>query len=135
MFIFDKYINKYSISSKSMCEKLIKIKQNECGELHYCPSHQLYHLMFNNFHLMLDEEQYESLKTDVSEIDIKFWLDKFSDNLVKRKIPIPTHQENLILVFDIHEFIQLKSLFFNHQNHDDLMYLSTNQIEYQNIFN
>jgi len=84
---------------------------------------------------MLDEEQYESLKTDVSEIDIKFWLDKFSDNLVKRKIPIPTHQENLILVFDIHEFIQLKSLFFNHQNHDDLLYLSTNQIEYQNIFN
>ncbi len=135
MFIFDKYINKYRVSIESMCEKLIKIKQNECGELHYCPAHQLYHLMFNNFHLMLDEEQYESLKTDVSEIDIKFWLDKFSDNLVKRKIPIPTHQENLILVFDIHEFIQLKSLFFNHQNHDDLMYLSTNQIEYQNIFN
>ena len=135
MFIFDKYINKYSISSKSMCEKLIKIKQNECGELHYCPAHQLYHLMFNNFHLMLDEEQYESLKTHVSEIDIELWLDKFSDTLVKRKIPIPTHQENLILVFDIHEFIQLKSLFFNHQNHEDLLYLSTDQIEYQNIFN
>lgn len=135
MFIFDKYINKYSISSKSMCEKLIKIKQNECGELHYCPANQLYHLMFNNFHLMLDEEQYESLKTHVSEIDIEFWLDKFSDTLVKRKIPIPTHQENLILVFDIHEFIQLKSLFFNHQNHEDLLYLSTDQIEYQNIFN
>ena len=135
MFIFDKYINKYSISIKSMCEKLIKIKQNECGELHYCPAHQLYHLMFNNFHLMLDEEQYESLKTHVSEIDIEFWLDKFSDTLVKRKIPIPTHQENLILVFDIHEFIQLKSLFFNHQNHEDLLYLSTDQIEYQNIFN
>ena len=135
MFIFDKYINKYSISSKSMCEKLIKIKQNECGELHYCPAHQLYHLMFNNFHLMLDEEQYESLKTHVSEIDIEFWLDKFSDTLVKRKIPIPTDQENLILVFDIHEFIQLKSLFFNHQNHEDLLYLSTDQIEYQNIFN
>ena len=135
MFIFDKYINKYSISSKSMCEKLIKIKQNECGELHYCPAHQLYHLMFNNFHLMLDEEQFESLKTHVSEIDIEFWLDKFSDTLVKRKIPIPTHQENLILVFDIHEFIQLKSLFFNHQNHEDLLYLSSDQIEYQNIFN
>ena len=135
MFIFDKYINKYSISSKSMCEKLIKIKQNECGELHYCPAHQLYHLMFNNFHLMLDEEQYESLKTHVSEIDIKFWLDKFCDTPLKRKIPIPTHQENLILVFDIHEFIQLKSLFFNHQNHEDLLYLSTDQIEYQNIFN
>jgi len=118
-----------------MCEKLIKIKQNECGELHYCPAHQLYHLMFNNFHLMLDKEQYESLKAHVSEIDIEFWLDKFSDTLVKRKIPIPTHQENLILVFDIHEFIQLKSLFFNHQNQEDLLYLSTNQIEYQNIFN
>jgi hypothetical protein len=135
VFIFDKYINKYRVSIESMCEKLIKIKQNECGELHYCPAHQLYHLMFNNFHLMLGEEQYESLKTDVSEIDIKFWLDKFSDNLVKRKIPIPTHQENLILVFDIHEFIQLKSLFFNHQNHEDLLYLSTNQIEYQNTLN
>lgn len=118
-----------------MCEKLIKIKQNECGELHYCPANQLYHLMFNNFHLMLDEEQYESLKTHVSEIDIKFWLDKFCDTPLKRKIPIPTHQENLILVFDIHEFIQLKSLFFNHQNHEDLLYLSTDQIEYQNIFN
>ena len=118
-----------------MCEKLIKIKQNKCGELHYCPAHKLYHLMFNNFHLMLDDEEYESLKTHLSEIQIKFWLDKFSNAHVKRKIPIPTHQENLILVFDIHEFIQLKSLFSNHQNHEDLQYLSTDQIEYQNIFN
>lgn len=118
-----------------MCEKLIKINQNKCGELHYCPAHQLYHLIYNNFHLMLDKTQYESFKTYVSEIDLKFWLDKFSDTLVKRKIPIPTNQENLILVFDIHEFIQLKSLFFKHQNHEDLLYLSTDQIEYQNTLN
>ena len=118
-----------------MCKKLIKINQNKCGELHYCPAYQLYHLIFNNFHLMLDKTQYESFKTYVSEIDLKFWLDKFSDTLVKRKIPIPTQQENLILVFDIHEFIQLKSLFFEHQNHKGLLYLSTDQIEYQNTLN
>ena len=111
-----------------MCEKLIKIKQNECGELHYCPANQLYHLM-------LDEEQYESLKTHVSEIDIKFWLDKFCETTLKRKIPIPTHQENLILVFDIYEFINLKSLFFKQRNLDNLLYLSTNQIEYNIILN
>ena len=118
-----------------MCEKSIKIKQNECRELHYCPANQLYHLMFNNFHLMLDEEQYESLKTHVSEIDIKFWLDKFCETSLKRKIPIPTQQENLILVFDIYEFINLKSLFFNQRNLDNLLYLSTNQIEYNIILN
>jgi hypothetical protein len=84
---------------------------------------------------MLDEAQYESLKTHVSEIDVEFWFDTFSGTLVKRKIPIPTHQENLILVFDIHEFIQLKSLFYNHQNHEALLYLSTDQIEYQNTLN
>ena len=118
-----------------MCEKLIKIKQNECGELHYCPANQLYHLMFNNLHLMLDEEQYESLKTHVSQIDIKFWLDKFCYTPLKRKIPIPTHQENLILVFDIYEFINLKSLFFKQRNLDNILYLSTNQIEYNIILN
>ena len=84
---------------------------------------------------MLDEEQYESLKAHVSKIDIKFWLDKFCDTPLKRKIPIPIHQENLILVFDIKEFINLKSLFFNQRNQDNLLYLSTNQIEYNIILN
>ena len=65
-------------------------------------------MIFNNFHLMLDEEQYDLLKTHVSEIDIKFWLDKFCDTTLKIKIPIPTNQENLL-------------------------YLSTNQIEYNII--
>ena len=118
-----------------MCEKLITIKKNDCGELHYCPANQLYHLMFNNIHLILYEEQYKSLKKYVSEIQMRFWLDKFSDTLVKRKIPIPTSQENLILVFDIQEFIQLKSLLSNHQNHEDILYLSTDQIDYQNSLN
>lgn len=99
------------------------------------PCESIIPLMFNNFHLMLDEEQYESLKTHVSEIDIKFWLDKFCETTLKRKIPIPTQQENLILVFDIYEFINLKSLFFNQRNLDNLLYLSTNQIEYNIILN
>lgn len=118
-----------------MCEKLIKIKQNEYGELNYCTKDQLYHLMFNNFHLMLDQDEYESLKIYISEIDIKFWLDKFCDTSFRRKIPIPTIQENLILVFDIIEFINLKSLFFYHPNQENLLYLSTSQIEYNIILN
>jgi len=118
-----------------MCEKLIKIKENDCGELHYCKSCDMYHLIFKNFHFILSIKEYQDLKNHIDDIDIEFWLDKFGDTKVKRKIPIATSQENLILVFDIYEFIALKSLFFNQSKVNDIMYLSTDQIEYQTILN
>ena len=118
-----------------MCEKLIKIKENDCGELHYCESCNTYHLLYKNFHFVLNIKEYQALKNHINDIDIEFWLDKFGETKVKRKIPVATSQENLILVFDIYEFIALKSLFFNQQQVNEIMYLSTDQIEYQTILN
>ena len=55
-----------------MCEKLKKIKENDCGELHYCKSCKIYHLLFNNFHFVLKIEEYEALKNHINKIDIEF---------------------------------------------------------------
>lgn len=118
-----------------MCEKLKKIKENDCGELHYCKSCKIYHLLFNNFHFVFKIEEYEALKNHINKIEIEFWLDKFGNTIMKRKIPIPTLQENLILVFDIYEFIALKSLLNNENKKVGRIYLSTDQIEYQTILN
>lgn len=113
----------------------MKIKQNEYGELYYSNCDQNFHLVFNNLHFTLNNYQYNLLKSHILEIDIKFWLENFSDSTVKRKIPISTNQENLIMIFDIHEFINLKSLFCNHDVNNVGIYLSSNQIDYPNNLN
>lgn len=116
-----------------MCEKLTRINQNENGELLFCSTDNIYYLLFNNLHLVLNVEEYNSLKTIISEVDTTYWLDEFNNTSLKRKIPLPTALENLILVFDVDEFVNLKSLFFDGKKNS--LYLSSNQIDYEMILN
>ena len=62
-----------------------------------------------------------------------YWESQFENTAIKRKIPIPTCQENLILIFDKIEFNALKSLFFNKKDSNRL--LSLEEIEYNYILN
>ena len=49
----------------------------------------------------LDKEQLKKFKEYVAAIDIHYWLDYSANTTQRRKIPVPTFHQNLVLVFDI----------------------------------
>ncbi len=116
-----------------MCKKLQPISKNKYGEVYYCNDCNVHHVLFNNFHFILNKKQITALKKCINSIDIMYWESQFENTAIKRKIPIPTCQENLILIFDKIEFNAFKSLLFNKKNSNRL--LSLQEIEYNYILN
>ncbi len=116
-----------------MCQKLKTLSQNKQGALHYCNTCKIYHVLFNNFHFILNQKQVNALKNHIISIDIKYWESQFECTSIKRKIPVPTFQENLILIFDKQEFDAFKNLFTNQSNTSKI--LTAGDIEYNFILN
>lgn len=116
-----------------MCKNLQPISKNKYGEVYYCNDCNMHHVLFSNFHFILNKIQIEALRKCINSIDILYWESQFENTAIKRKIPIPTCQGNLILIFDKIEFHAFKSLLFNRKDSDRL--LSLQEIEYNCILN
>ena len=116
-----------------MCGKLEPIAKNNYGETYYCNECKFHHVLFNNLHFVLDKNEITALRKYVNNIDINYWESQYEFTTIKRKIPIPTSQENLILIFNKHEFDAFKSLLFNQSN--TYKVLTANDIEYNFISN
>ena len=57
-----------------------------------------------------DREQLNKFKQYVSKIDIEYWLDYSASTTQRRKIPVPTFHQNLVLVFDTYAIEELRTL-------------------------
>ncbi|PQB07855.1 hypothetical protein BST83_12355 [Polaribacter filamentus] len=116
-----------------MCKKLEPVSKNNYGEIYYCNDCDVHHVLFNNFHFILNKKQINALRKCIISIDITYWETQFKYTTIKRKIPIPTCQENLILIFNKHEFDAFKSLFSKQSNTSKV--LTADEIEYNFILN
>ncbi|MEM6515763.1 MAG: DUF6686 family protein [Bacteroidota bacterium] len=94
-----------------MCRKLKIISTTKSGQLTQSKNNGTFQLEFNNIYFELNQQQFENFKRYLSQIEIAYWEHKFSCSKFKRKIPLPTLQENLILMFNRHEIYELKKLF------------------------
>ena len=90
--------------------KLIVIRKNKFGELLYCKNCGIFHLSFSNILIELSERELRAFHMAVKEIDIDYWNNVPFNQTIKRKFPICTSQENLVLVFDFYELECLKEL-------------------------
>jgi len=93
-----------------MCQKSKIISRVKNGELSMCNCCKNYNLVFNNIFFQFDREQLSKFKEYVSKIDVDYWLDYSASTTQRRKIPVPTFHQNLVLVFDIYEIEELKIL-------------------------
>ena len=62
------------------------------------------------FFFQFDREQLNKFKQYVSKIDIEYWLDYSASTTQRRKIPVPTFHQNLVLVFDTYAIEELRTL-------------------------
>lgn len=93
-----------------MCHNLKIIGTVKSGELSFCKSCNIYHLEFNNIYFEFNLQQFNYFKTYILAIDSQFWEQKYACASFKRKIPIPSMQDNLVLMFNRQEIEELKSL-------------------------
>ncbi|MDO6760473.1 hypothetical protein Q4566_09715 [Tamlana sp. 2_MG-2023] len=94
-----------------MCREHIKVLSKvKSGELSLCKECKVYHLEFNNIYLELTQVEFDKFKDYVENIEIDYWEHKYACAKVRRKIPIPSMQPNLVLMFKRQEINELKAL-------------------------
>lgn len=79
------------------------------GLIRQCNSCKNYNIEFNNIFLELTERELNNFKNFVNGTDFEYWENEYG-LFNKRSIPVPTAQHNLMLVFNIKEFNELKRL-------------------------
>ena len=93
-----------------MCQKSKILSRVKNGELSICYICQNYNLVFNNIFFQFDEVQLNKFRQYISKIEINYWMNHSSCSTQRRKIPVETFHQNLILIFDNYEIEQLKIL-------------------------
>ncbi len=117
-----------------MCQKSKIISRVKNGELSICKGCKAYSLIFNNIYFQFDKNQLEQFRDYILKIDIDYWLDHNSCTVQKRKIPVATYHQNLILVFDRYEIEELKELLCVKKEQTKEI-ISTAEIDYTLILN
>ena len=95
-----------------MCQNTITLSKNEDGHLVYCKTCKVRYLYFKNLYLEFTDREFKAFQRYVSEIDVRFWQSCPKRVSLKRKIPIPTMQRNLTLIFNQQELKSLKDIVF-----------------------
>ena len=117
-----------------MCNSLTTIARVKSGILTFCKACNMYHLEFTNIYLEFTKEQFEEFKAYLLTIEIAYWEHKYAGVNIKRKIPIPTTQNNLILLFNRYEIEELITLFCSTPTSKKVL-LDVSQIDYTLVMN
>jgi len=93
-----------------MCRNSRIISSVSRGELSICKTCNIYTLTYNNLFFQFDKDQLLQFREYVYNIDINHWLEMYSQTTKKRKIPIATPNQGLVLFFYEEEIEDLKTL-------------------------
>ena len=93
-----------------MSKKIKLVGKVKSGELTLCTKCNHYHLTFNNIFFEFTEKEYIQFKKYILHLDTSYWNENYPCPKVKKNIPIPTLQGNLVLLFNQQEIEELKKL-------------------------
>lgn len=113
-----------------MCKNIKVISEVKKGQLFVNETCNLYYLNYNNLLFELTPQEFDALRNYVCNIEMDYWEHKYSGSNLSRKIPIPSTQQNLYLMFNRKEIEDLKSLLMD-PNYDESRLLKTHEIEYR----
>ncbi len=117
-----------------MCHTIKTIAQTKNGHLLKCKDCSIYTLIINNLFFEFTSNEFENFKLYIEDIEVEYWEHKNTCGYLKRKIPIPTLQQNLVLLFNRSELEELKLLILNQQKRCQIM-LGVDDIDYTLLSN
>ena len=118
-----------------MCKRIQSINKTSQGELNFCKNCVQFHLEFNNIYFEFTPAEYTVFRNYVLFIEAEYWEQKYANANVKRKIPVPTKQDNLVLMFNRQEIKERKALVSTQNNSVFNTFLNVDDIDYTCIVN
>ena len=118
-----------------MCNNIKTLSKTSQGELSLCKHCKHFHLEFNNIYFEFTVNEFKQFKQYVLNLEPEFWECKYAEANISKKIPVPTLQDNLILMFNRQEFLQLKVLVNKPILNIYKKSISVNDIDYTLILN
>ena len=117
-----------------MSRKIKLLGKVKSGELTVCLDFNHYHLTFNNIFFEFTYEEYIYFKKYINQLDTAYWNENYPCPRVKKNIPVPTLQRNLVLLFNQQEIEELRIL-FNDSAYQEYKEISIKDIDYTVIQN
>lgn len=111
------------------------LARSKNGSLALCKDCGTYHLSFGQFHLALDLPQLQHFGVFLEELDVDIWDSNFHDMGQRRRISIPTQQDNLTLILDRSELEELKGLVFYRKCKGHAPLIKLRDVDYDFITN
>lgn len=90
-----------------MCCNFSILKQTENGLLLFLKGCKNYQLTYKNLNFSLSKEELDTLENYLLEIDIDYWEEEYKNSIYTKKIPIPTLQNNFMILLDRNEIEEL----------------------------
>lgn len=109
------------------------LKRTSEGVLLYCQHSETYQLLFKNINFNLTLNELECFAKYIQNIDADFWEKEYQHSVYSKHIPIPSIQENLILLLDSKDLIELRELLNYHSK--KIKFISFKEFGYNFMMN
>ncbi len=115
-----------------MC-KVKHLKRTKDGILLFCYHLELYQLMFKNINLNLTLNELECFSKYIQNIDEQYWEVEYRYSIYNKHIPIPSLQENLMILLDVIDLYELRELLDYETK--EVKFFTFREIDYKLIMN
>lgn len=119
-----------------MCQEIKVLNQSKNGFIIWCGYCEKYHLTFVQLYIDFHEVELRSFVDFLHKIDQDCWDGYYQHSFLKRKIPVPTQQNNLHIMLsksELNELIHLLS--FDTVKAKQVDFLKVRDIDYDFIEN
>lgn len=93
-----------------MCCNYTIINETKNGLLVFLKGCQKYQLTFKNLCFSLSELELEAFKSFLNRLDTEYWETEYRNSVYSKKIPIPTLQNNFIIMINRYELFEMQCL-------------------------
>jgi hypothetical protein len=116
-----------------MDHQIKTLAKGKFGELAFCTKCKNYQFTFNNLFFQFTRHEFKHFKNYLFDIDTEYWEYEYPCPRLKRNIPLPTMQNNLVLLFTKEEIEAMKQLLSKCQSRYSKLRLD--EIDYKLILN
>ena len=116
-----------------MDHQIKTLAKGKFGELAFCTKCKNYQFTFNNLFFQFTRHEFKHFKNYLFDIDTEYLEYEYPCPRLKRNIPLPTMQNNLVLLFTKEEIEAMKQLLSKCQSRYSKLRLD--EIDYKLILN
>ena len=117
-----------------MCHNIRIENQTKNGIVVTCTDCDKYQVLYKNLNFNFEQYEYDSFIKYLTGIDSESWEEEYKNSIYSKRIPIPTAQQNLMILVNSEELLELKRLLIKNKQ-CVIKGISFKEINYNMIYN